>query len=63
MVNKRKFSKEFKAKVAMAALKEDKTIAELSAQLDVHANMLGGSAHQAKQPLPKIFANEQTSPP
>jgi len=59
MVSKRKFSKEFKAKVALAALKEDKTIAELSAQFDVHANMIGRWAKQAKKQLPEIFANKQ----
>ena len=59
MVSKRKFSKEFKARVAMAALKEDKTMAELSAQFDVHPNMIGRWAKQVKQQLPEIFANKQ----
>ncbi len=59
MVSKRKFSKEFKAKVALAALKEDKTIAELSSMFDVHANMIGRWAKQAKKQLPEIFANKQ----
>ena len=58
MVNKRKLSKEFKAKVALAALKEDKTLAELSSEFDVHANMIGRWAKQAKKQLPEIFANK-----
>ncbi len=58
MVSKRKFSKEFKAKVAFAALKEDKTMAELSSQFDVHANMIGRWAKQAKKQLPEVFANK-----
>jgi transposase-like protein len=58
MVSKRRLSKEFKAKVALAALKEDKTMAELSSQFDVHANMIGRWAKQAKQQLPEIFANK-----
>ena len=57
-MNKRKLSKEFKAKVALAALKEDKTLAELSSQFDVHANMIGRWAKQAKEHLPEIFANK-----
>ncbi len=59
MVSKRKFSKEFKAKVALAALKEDKTIAELSSMFDVHANMIGRWAKQAKRQLLEVFANKQ----
>jgi transposase-like protein len=59
MANKRRFSKEFKAKVALAALKEDKTMAELSSQYEVHANMIGRWAKQAKRQLPDLFANKQ----
>lgn len=58
MVNKRKLSKEFKAKVALAALKEDKTLAELSSEYGVHANMIGRWVKQAKKQLPEIFANK-----
>lgn len=39
----------FKAKVALAALKEDKTLGELSAEFGVHANMIS----QWKQELIK----------
>ena len=40
----------FKAKVALAAIKEDKTLGELSAEFGVHANMISqwkqiGRAH------------------
>lgn len=37
---RRNHSPAFKAKVALAALKGEKTIAELSAQFDVHANQI-----------------------
>ena len=36
--NRRNYSPQFKAKVALAALKGDKTLAELSAEFDVHPN-------------------------
>jgi transposase-like protein len=42
----------FKAKVALAALKEDKTLSELSAEFGVHANMIS----QWKQELIKNAA-------
>ena len=37
---RRNHSPSFKAKVAIAALKGDKTIAELSQQFDIHANQV-----------------------
>ena len=38
--SRRKLSSEFKAKVAMAALKGDRTISELASQFDVHPNQI-----------------------
>ena len=37
---RRNHSAKFKAKVALAAMKGDKTMAELAAQFDVHANQI-----------------------
>ena len=37
---RRVFSSEFKAKVALAALREDMTLAELSQQLELHPNQI-----------------------
>ncbi|MGB4913070.1 MAG: transposase, partial [Candidatus Dechloromonas phosphoritropha] len=37
---RRNHSPEFKAKVAMAAIKGDKTLAEMAQQFDVHPNQI-----------------------
>ncbi|MFI9458720.1 transposase, partial [Acinetobacter sp. NPDC052428] len=37
---RRNHSNDFKAKVALAAIKAEKTLAELSAEFDVHQNQL-----------------------
>ena len=37
---RRKFSSEFKAKVALSALKEQETLAELSRRFEVHSNQI-----------------------
>lgn len=37
---KRRFSREFKARVALEAFKEQKTLAELATKYDVHPTLL-----------------------
>jgi transposase len=56
MANRRKFSAEFKAKVALEALVGDKTLAELAAKHGVHPNMITQWKRQAKESLPDLFA-------
>ena len=38
--SRRVFNPEFKAKVALAALREDKTLAELCQQFELHPNQI-----------------------
>jgi len=53
-----KRSKEFKAKVALAALKGDKTMAELSSEFGVHATMITRWRNEAKEGLAGIFGKD-----
>ena len=45
----------FKAKVAMAAIKGDKTIAQLAEQFDVHANQITTRKDQLQQGAADVF--------
>ena len=55
MKKQRKHSKEFKAKVALEALKGEKTMAELSSEFEVNANMIAKWKKQLLQNLPDLF--------
>ena len=56
MRKRRRFSAEFKARVALEALIGDKTLAELAARHGVHANMIAQWKRQAKEGLPEVFS-------
>ena len=52
---RRNHSAKFKSKVALAALKGDKTIAELSSQFDVHANQITEWKNQLLKQAEEVF--------
>jgi transposase len=54
-VARKKFSSEFKAKVAMEAIKGDKTIAQLSSQYGVHASQINNGKKMAQERLVEAF--------
>ena len=57
MENKRrKFSGSFKAKVALAAVRGDRTLAELTSEFGVHANQISKWKRQLLDGLPGIFS-------
>ena len=58
MGKRRRFSAEFKARVALEALIGDKTLAELAAKHDVHPNMIAQWKRQAKESLPEVFSKK-----
>lgn len=53
---RRNHSAAFKAKVALEAAKEEKTLAELSGQYGVHANQISAWKRQLLQGAEELFA-------
>jgi len=57
MKNKRRnHSAQFKAKVALAAAKGDRTIAELASEFDVHPNQIAQWKKQLLRLVPELFS-------
>jgi transposase-like protein len=56
---RRNHSSVFKAKVAMAALKGDKTVAELAAQFEVHANQITDWKRQLHENAATVFGERR----
>ena len=54
-MKKRKHSKEFKARVALEALKNEKTMAELSSEYEINSNLISKWKKQLLQNLPDLF--------
>ncbi|MDP2755966.1 MAG: transposase [Nitrospirota bacterium] len=64
MMKKRKlYPKEFKARVALEALKEVKTIAELSSEYEVHSNIISKWKKQLHDNIADIFIRKNDQEP
>ena len=62
MTKKRnRYTPEFKAKVALAALKNEETISELSARFGVHPTMINNWKRALMEGASDIFSKGQTS--
>ncbi len=57
MAKRRRFTADFKAKVALEALRGDKTIQEIAARYKVHPNQVSSWKRQAMDGLGAIFSN------
>ena len=58
MSKRRKFSAEFKAKVALEALSGELTLAELASKYDVHPTQITGWKRQAKEGMVAAFSGK-----
>lgn len=61
--SRRNHSPEFKAKVALAALRGEKTLAELAQQFDVHANQIAQWKAQLLEQASSVFGGGTAPPP
>jgi len=59
MTQRRRFTAEFKARVVRAALREDKTLAQLAGEYDVHPNQITEWKRQAIESLPDVFSRKK----
>ena len=57
MTKRRRFTADFKAKVALEALRGDKTIQEIATRHKVHPNQVSAWKRQAMDGLGAIFSN------
>ena len=60
---RRTFSAEFRAKVAIAALKGDKTLAELAEQFELHPNQIIQFRQHALENMAELFEKDKAPKP
>jgi transposase len=56
---RKKHSAQFKAKVAVAAIKEQKTINELTTEFGIHATQINNWKKQALEAIPETFSQKR----
>jgi transposase-like protein len=58
--NRRVHDEAFKVKVVLESLKEEKTLAELSSQYEIHANQIGQWRKQFLQNVTQVFSGNKS---
>jgi len=56
---RRRFTADFKAKVALEAIKGHKTVAQLAGEYEVHGNQISQWKRQLLESLPEIFGRRR----
>lgn len=56
---RKRYSSEFKARVALEAVKGEMTLSELSQRYEVHPNMISNWKSRFLKEVPKIFADKR----
>ena len=56
---RKSYSSAFKAKVALEAIKKEKTISQLSSEYSVHANQINQWRKRLLEELPEIFSKKR----
>ena len=62
-MKRKKYSKEFKARVAMEAIKDEKTIAQISSEYEVHSNLIMQWKKRLKENASNIFIRKNEQEP
>lgn len=58
-IKRKNYSAEFKAKVALAAIKNEATVAELAQRFEVHPTMISAWKRSLIEAAPEIFGQRQ----
>jgi transposase-like protein len=59
---RKQYSPEFKARVALEALKEQETLAEIGSRFGVHPVVVGQWKKQLRDGVPQVFADRRRKP-
>lgn len=62
-MKRKKYPKEYKARVALEALKGEKSIAQISSEYEVHGNMITKWKKQLKENISEIFVRKNEREP
>ncbi len=63
MQKKKKYPPAFKGRVALEALKEEKTIAQLSSKYEIHSNLISKWKKLLKENIVLVFQGKNNSEP